>query len=255
MSARTNSRQAIEQLAQKLSRLEKNGRRFQGPVERHSTGLVPLDNLLPEGGICPGTLMEWLSDGPGSGAGTLAFRIAAHLTGDNRTCIAIDPERSLYPPAIYARERFTGQLVVVHPANERDTLWVMEQSLRCCGVAAIVCRTGSLPGRTYRRLQLAVETGGGFGLLLRPGKFRSEPSWADVRLQVTPIPRGAISGANPVSGTDAFPEGRLLRMELIHSRGRAGGSTVELEMDDDTGDVRLAPRLAATANPFRIAGA
>jgi len=39
-----------------------------------------------------------------------------------------------------------------------------------------------------RRLQLAAEQGGGLGLLIRPEAVRHQPSWADVRLLVEPLP-------------------------------------------------------------------
>ena len=83
---------------------------------------------------------------------------------------------------------------------------------------------GKLDGRTFRRLQLAAEQGGGLGLLIRPATVRGEPSWADVRLLIEPL-RGTRE------------TGRLLRVVLLRCRGgdplRGGGQTVEVEIDDE----------------------
>ena len=104
-----------------------------------------------------------------------------------------------------------------------------DQALRCPAVAATVAWPERLDGRTFRRLQLAAEAGGGLGLLLRPSRARDEPSWAEIRLRVEPL---------PAAGPEA---GRRLRVEVLRCRGQAEGQRVELEIDDATRIVHLAP--------------
>ena len=261
MSGVADHNQALQHLAQQLRRLEKTSREARCKGGLFSTGIPALDRLLPEQGISPGTLVEWLSRGDGCGAGTLVFAVAAHLTQGNGACVIIDRNRSFYPPPLLlpSHQKLSAsdldRTIVVHPPDKRDTLWALEQSLRCCGVAVVICRLGHLNDHAYRRLQLAAETGGGIGLLLRPGEHRSQPSWADIRLWVEALPFDARFERKPSSETDALTLGRLLRIELIHCRGRAGGEAVELEIDDETGDVRLAPRLAVAKDSIRAAGA
>ncbi len=113
----------------------------------------------------------------------------------------------------------------------------LDQALRCPAVAAVVAwpesLDGKLDGRTFRRLQLAAEQGGGLGLLIRPESVRSQPSWADVRLLVEPLPSTA-------------PYGRRMRVVLLRCRGGGhrvghhvpmvvvGEQTVEVEIDHET---------------------
>ena len=251
MSVSTNRRQTIQCLALQLRQLEQAGGRTEIGNTLLSTGVGPLDRLLPDGGVPPGTLIEWLSQGEGSGAGTIACTVAVHAMQTNGVCVVIDRHRSFFPPAAWPLASNLDRTVVVHPANDRDTLWALEQSLRCSGVAVVLCRLDRLHDHAYRRLQLAAEAGGGVGLLLRPDKYRSQPSWADIRLLVETLPCESRFGQKPSSGTDDFSTGRLLRITLIHCRGRAGGDAVELEIDDETGDVRLAPQLAAATDSIR----
>jgi protein ImuA len=305
MTGAANPKETIQHLARQLRRYERTGRPQHDGLPL-TTGIPALDELLPEQGIGPGTLMEWLSEGAGSGAGATAFIVAAHAMQAGGACVVIDKDRSFFPPAVLWRSpksevsrsqrsevrgwKKTAALpplisglcplisdlcpegppagdldrtVVVHPTNDRDVLWALEQSLRCRSVAAVVCWLNRLHAHAYRRLQLAAEAGGGIGLLLRSAEYRFQPSWADIRLLVEALPFESRCGRKPSSGTDAFSIGRLLRIELISCRGRAGGGAVELPLfdfdpikgDDETGDVRLASRLAAATDTLRAAGA
>lgn len=247
--------QTIQQLAQQVRQLERRAGPAGRPGEVVSTGIAGLDELLPERGLLPGTLLEWLSEGGGSGAGTLALTVAGSLLQSGRVrgaCVVVDPKRSFYPPALVRvrklrREGQGGvpllleQVICVHPASEQEVLWVVEQSLRCSGVGVVVCRLGRLPGAAGRRLQLAAETGGGVGLLLRSGEWGRQPSWADVRLRVQAVP------GVPLRVAGCEESSRRLQVELMHCRGRAGSGAVELEIDDVTGDVRMASRMAPAA--------
>jgi hypothetical protein len=109
----------------------------------------------------------------------------------------------------------------------------LDQSLRCRGVTAVLAWPENLAGRTFRRLQLAVEEGGGVGMFIRPDAVWREPSWADVRLLVEPLP-----SASPQSNR------RRLRIHLLRCRGGAGGASLDVELDDETHPVHLAARLA-----------
>jgi len=241
--ASSDRRQTVQRLAEQLRQMESANK---PQKESLSTGIGALDRLLPTGGFQPGALVEWLNRRPGGGGVSLAVTVAAAMMQSQGTAVMIDPQRSFYPLAAPALTRKFERLMVVHPATQRDALWALEQSLRCGGVSVAVAWLSELQDRAYRRMQLAAEVGGGIGLLIRSSKHRAQPSWADVRLLVESLP--AVSGV-------AFPSGRLVRIELIHCRGRASGGAVELEIDDETGDVRLASRVVATKNSLSAATA
>jgi len=203
-------------------------------VQALSSGCPTIDRALPEKGFRPGTLVEWLFRGEGDGTATLAFHAAAGAlraaTGACRgggAVVVLDRTGEFYPLAAVAQGIEPARLIVVHPGNKADHTWALDQALRCPAVAAVVAwpesLDGKLDGRTFRRLQLAAEQGGGLGLLIRPESVRSQPSWADVRLLVEPLPSKSPYGRP-----------RRMRIVLLRCRGGRGEQTVEVEIHDET---------------------
>ena len=236
---------AVQQLKRQLRRIEHGSESDRHKSDFMSTGVAALDELLPERGVRRGTIIEWLSIGEGSGCGTFLFMVAAQLTRRSGTLVVIDQHREFYPPAAANLGIDLDRTVVVRPDNALDTIWTLEQSLQCPSVRATVCCVDSLNDRVFRRLQLAVEIGKSIGFLMRSAKFRSQPSWAEVRLLVQSLPL-----------ITAIPsQARRMRIELLHCRSRTGGGAIDLEICDETGLVRLVAKVAGAKNPSRAAGA
>lgn len=189
------------------------------------SGCDPLDRLLPDGGVRRGSLVEWLQGGPGSGAGTLALHYARQACCQGGALVVVDRLQQVYPPALAGWGIDLSQVVLVHPRDRQEEIWVWDQVLRCTAVAAVWGEIERIDGRSFRRLQLAVEDSGGVGLLLRPLRARREPTWADVRLLVEPR---------------CGERGRQLCVHLLHCRGAAARGTVLLELDEWSGRLRKA---------------
>ena len=242
--AASQSRGEIVQTLQEQVRKLEGARRPQ--VAPISCGIGPLDRLLPAGGFQPGTLVEWLAGSAGSGASTLALLAAREACRSGKSLVVVDPQRRFYPPAAAAWGVDLSNSIVICPDNDKDHHWAVDQSLACPGVGAVLCWPERLDGKTFRRLQLAAESGGSLGLLVRPSRARGQPSWAEIRLLVEPR----------VADT-----GRRLRVELLRCRGAAGGRAVELNISDGTGKIHeanslhLASELAHPAAPRRSSGA
>jgi hypothetical protein len=165
-----------------------------GPAERFSCGCPALDAALPGGGPVRGSLLEWLSAGPGGGATLLALAAAGQALRHGGAVVVIDRDQGFYPNAAVAWGLDLASLVVVHPQSEADERWALDQALRCEHAAAVLAWPRRLDGRTFRRLQLAAEASGAVGLLVRPPEAQREPSWAHIRWKVTPRPTPAAAG-------------------------------------------------------------
>lgn len=192
------------------------------------SGFRAIDRLLPAGGICRGSLVEWIGT-QASGASALVFAVASRLravpppsatgakaavggpSATSGTVLVVDRSGRFHPPAVLpwfagggttpsasrsragrgAAARDCGPLVVVRPSRDEDEIWAIDQALRSPGVAAVVAWPERVTATTMRRWQLAARSGGAVGLLVRPPRSRREPSWAEARVSVT-----AVGGAD-----------------------------------------------------------
>jgi protein ImuA len=209
-----------------------------------SSGAAALDRLLPGGGLRHGMLVEWLSEGPASGAATLSLLGTREASGQGGIVVVIDRRRMFYPPAAAAWSIDLDRLIVVHPQTAHDELWVAVQSLRSPVVAAVWAAIQQIDDRAFRRLQLAAEAGRTLGLLLRPASARGQPSWADVRLWVgtrdwglgTELVRSQNSGSRP-STLDSRLH-RRVEVRVLRCHGGRPGSSTFLEIDDAAHAIR-----------------
>ena len=191
------------------------------------TSLTALDTALPHGGLPCGAITEILSDGKGVGSMALAMRIASRCIGherhdgwhgqaearpsgesssgkadkahtpsrtpsanqpqDHRSIIVVDTLGDFYPPAAGKHGIALDRIIIIRTRNEKDALWAVDQSLRCPGIAAVVAPLTRLDDRLSRRLQLAAESSGCLGLILRPVRRRVK-SFAAVRMLLESVP-------------------------------------------------------------------
>ncbi|MFI5378628.1 MAG: ImuA family protein [Tepidisphaerales bacterium] len=137
----------------------------------------------------------------------------------------IDPDRQIYPPALAALGIPLDCVLWIHPAKPRDLVWAIAECLRCPGVDVTIATPPPLSRIEARRLQLAAETGGGIGLLLRPHN-PAAPYAAATRWLVTPIPRattgeGQSRGkAGPAMERPTAPRPRRAHRPIHHPGAR-----------------------------------
>jgi len=230
----------VRTLQEQITRLERRGRACRGRVV--SSGWPRLDQLLPFGGFREGTLVEWLAQGRGTGVHTVAFCGAREAVRAGRLLVVVDRAGEFYPPAAVRLGIDLDRLLVLQVASSADLLWALDQVLRSPAVGAVVAPLTTLDSRAFRRLQLAGEEGGGVAMLLRPASARSEPSWADVRLEVQPLP-------------SRYPQSsRRVRIHVVRSRGPNDGAWVEVEVPDEAHPMPVVSPLACAADSGRATG-
>lgn len=272
-----NNSAVIEQLRERIQGIEGSS----GSIAERSgipTGFSALDQLLADGGLKRGSLVEWLNDSEGSGAATLALRVAAHVLRDEGALVVIDEASEFYPVAADHLGIPLDRTLIVRPSAGPTVMWAWEQAMRCTGVAVTFGRIGKIDGRTFRRLQLAIETGGGLGFLMRSPEHRGGASWAGTSVGVRSANARYVRGANAhndfarrllVSVTRGHSGGRVaeIELELAGVPALAGEDStehrlkpglqreIELELLHETDDVSLFSELAdPMANEFATAG-
>lgn len=209
-----------------------------GSRECVSTGCKPLDEALstpqrcstptssPHSGIPRGSLIEWLGDGLGNPASVLATVAAREAARAGGVTVFIDRSKTFYPPAAAAWGIDLDRTLIVHPENEKDELWVMDQVMRCAHVAAMVSWPKKLDHLNFRRLQLAGERSGCLGMLIRPLAASREPSWADLRILVSPCGFTLNSRAH-----------WRIDLKVLRCRDNVRQEEIKLEIDDRTGEI------------------
>ena len=193
----------IQQLRRQLRQMEQVGSRAvqEGAA---SLGIKALDALLGAEVLRPGVIIEWVVEGAGAGAARLVLPAAIEALQKGGALVVIDDRQEFYPPAALRLGLDLERTVVVRPRNRQEALWALEQALRCSGVAATLGWIDRLDDRTFRRLQLATEQGGGWGLFLRPIAARKEPTWADLRWLVQPLPGSPLKKGDRHLATGEF---------------------------------------------------
>ncbi len=182
--------------------------------------------------------MELLSHGCGTGASTWAFQWACEFQQSNSPVVVIDPGCEFYPPGADKLGLCLSHTAVIRPSRQEDVLWVLEQSLRSQARSVVICRIEQITPAAYRRLKLAAERGQSRGLLLRPAKYQSAASWADVRVLIEP---------HPLARSTLPIQSRRLRMEMLHLKGRGfERQATVMDISDETGVVSVASELASS---------
>jgi protein ImuA len=251
--------EVARQLAEHLLALEEG----EASCQRVSSGVEALDRLLPGDGLGRGRLVEWLAEGRGSGAGTLAILAAREACrearGRGRLLVVVDRQGCFYPPAAAAWGVDVAQMIVLRPTNEHDEQWAVDQALRCRGVGAVLAWPGHIAPRTFRRWQLAARQGGVLGCLVRPATVSQRPGRDEKgdRSILCEAPSGPFRQNGPVPFftakkstsksllkspswadvrllVEARPggDGRLLRVSILNCRGGRAGSAVDVRIDE-----------------------
>jgi protein ImuA len=200
-----------------------------------STGAPALDRCLPLGGLRAGSLVEYLG-----GGGSLALAAARAACQSGRALVIVDRAGRFYAPAAASFGLNLTRLVLVRPATAADELWTLTEALRCPGIGAVWSVCPRLAQRDFRRLQLAAETGGTLGLLMRPAKVRSRPTWAEVQWLVEPQPAR---------------ERWRMRVALVRCRGAHEGQSVLVEWDETSGTWQEADHANSLPSSAELAGA
>jgi protein ImuA len=217
-------------------------------------GAPALDAALPGGGLARAGVHEILPErtawDDGAAAGFACAVLGRLMAAAAGPVLWIARRCDLYAPGLAAFGVDPDRLLIARAGDDAAVLWALEEALRCPALAGALGEVGRLDRTAARRLQLAAEAGGVFGLTLLRRRVaprgRSEPSAAGTRWRV-----GARAGGG---ASDGGPGRARWRLELLRCRGRPPAD-FEVEWDDATGDFALAAALCdGAADDLRAAG-
>ena len=148
-----------------------------------STGLAPLDALLPGGGWPLGALTEILIAHDGLGELSLTMPALAQLTQRRQRVVFVAPPYIPYAPALAACG-LDLRYVVQIDASAGKGAWSAEQCLRSGACGAVLGWLNEADYTQLRRLQLAAESGDALAFLFRSARAAVRPSPAALRVQL-----------------------------------------------------------------------
>ena len=266
----------VRTLRHEIRHLETAPRQDNG--QSHSTGCEVLDRWLPQGGLVPGTITEWLTSRDtllpmaswsavegsseqrppvlgGYGAESLSLLAAREACARGGTLVVVDPDEQFYPPAAAAWGIALERTVVLRCRESKEMLWAVDQALRCPAVAVVWGWLDFGGERWWRRFQIAAEETGTMGMFLRSTRWLPYPSWAEVQWWVAPEMDGSGSrkqsknrkqSAEPPPGWNQpnVPDGganfsRWISIQLRRCRGGRAGPCAWVEVDFETGQLRV----------------
>ena len=148
------------------------------------TGFSELDDELPGGGWPRGVVSELLTERHGIGELSLLVPALAQLSKQDGWLMLIAPPWIPYAPALAARGIRLSRVIVANTVTDKDTLWAAEQSLRAGNCPMVLAWPGTVGEHALRRLQLAAEEGGSFGVMFGEPARAALSSPAPLRLRV-----------------------------------------------------------------------
>lgn len=146
------------------------------PAAVASLGVVAMDGVLPGGGLALGCLHEITPVQHGDGiddGGGVAFcaaimgRLAARAA---KPVLWIGTGDMPYAPGLAALGLGCDRVVTVRPYRAAQTLWALEEGVRCRALAGVLAETWDVDQIAARRLQLAARASGVPAVILNHGR-------------------------------------------------------------------------------------
>ena len=163
----------------------------QHDIQDIPTGYPSITEGLPGNGWPAGALTEIVSDGAGIGELRLVMPALADLTRQGRWLAWIAPPYIPYAPALEQYGMVLSRTVVVQTTSVTESLWAAEQILRNKSTGAVLLWSYPAYDRKLRRLQLAAEAGGSWGVLFARSSSQSSPAALRLRLSASPPGSGS----------------------------------------------------------------
>ncbi len=209
-----DSAETIETLRQKIRRLE-GFKATKQPQPLHLG--VCLGDSLPGSALSCGSIHEFISADYEDAAATIAFTLTLlSRLPPHGTIVWVGRDPVHYAPGFALFGVDPQRIIFARPQKDADALWVMEESLRCKGISAVTGECALADLTATRRLQLAAEESGAFGLLLRPLCREPGTSSCVTRWQIKHAP--SVPGKLPGLGHTRW------QVELLKARGGKPGN-------------------------------
>lgn len=165
---------------------------FRRTLNPATLDLVPvaIKNAFPNAEFPLGAVHEFFYKGLQNAAATAGFiaGMLGSLMRHGGVALWISSCRTIFPPALKSFGIAPDKVVFIDLKKEKEILWVMEEALKCDGLAAVVGEIQELSFKNSRRLQLAVEQSRVTGFILRNNARSLNTTACISRWEITSLP-------------------------------------------------------------------
>lgn len=136
------------------------------------TGFPAIEAAFPNKAFPVGCIHEFENCSKADAAATSGFLcfLLGKFMKHGGVSIWISETRRLFPPSLKILGVDPDQLVFIDLKNKKDALWVMEESLKCKSLTAVIAEMKELSFKESRRLQLAAENSRVTGFILHENR-------------------------------------------------------------------------------------
>jgi protein ImuA len=159
-------------------------------------GLGSITAAFPNAVFPTGAIHEFISTGPENAAASGGFvaGLTGSLMGSGGACVWITSSRKVFPSGLKTFGIEPDRVIFVDVKKEKEVLWVMEEALKCEGLAVVICEIPEVSFTASRRLQLAVEQSHVTGFLVRHNPRKLNTIACIARWKVSPLASKPITG-------------------------------------------------------------
>jgi len=152
--------------------------------------LGSIDDAFPNGHFPLGAIHEFINEKVEYAAAAKGFisYLVSSLMKAGGACIWICPTIKVFPPSLKSFDLDPDKIIFVNVQREKDILWVIEEALKCEGIAAVIAEVREINFIQSRRLQLAVEKSQVTGFIIRDQPRDIGINACVSRWKISPLP-------------------------------------------------------------------
>lgn len=152
--------------------------------------LGPVNAAFPNSVFPSGAVHEFVcrSDEDVAASSGFISAIAGVLMKRGGILLWVGRRNRIFPPALKTYGVDPDKIIFVDTNHEKETLWVMEEALKCEGLSVVTAEVNELSFNASRRLQLCVEKSGVTGFVLQRTHKNIQTTTCIARWQIRSLP-------------------------------------------------------------------
>ncbi len=193
----------LTQKADIIFQLQKDILQLQGFRYKASDDLIrpvlgPIDSSFPNGVFPLASIHEFLTQSAEDIAVTSGFIscLLSSLMNKGGASVWLGSSQVIFPAALKFFNVEPDKIIFINTKKSKELLWLVEEALKCQGLAAVVGEIAEVTFTESRRLQLAVEQSRVTGFLIRNNSRNINVNACTARWKIS---------SNPSIATDDIP--------------------------------------------------